>query len=440
MAVLKAGAAKVDITPPLGAMLCGFGPRRSETLHDSLNAKALVLDDGRTQLALVTCDLISFGYDIAERVRGLIEERIGLPPTHVMLNCSHTHSGPCTTFGRSYGEKDTVYIETLVRKIAGAVLMAWDSRRDARLGIGRESVQIGVNRRELTPDRGMVLGQNWDGPVNPNVDVLRVDGEDGRTIAVLFSHAAHPVTLGGASLAITADYPGCAAAVLEKVLAEDVVAMFAQGCCGNINTQVVGGTFEDARRLGTILGAAALKAVETVELSPEVNLSASSRVIQLPLRVPTVEAAEATFLQQTAALGEAQKKGRPSELRRSQAMLDWARDYLAAAKAAGTQTQLYEIQVFGIDRTAVVGLPGEVFVELGLNIEARSAAQRAIVLGYANEDIGFAGYVPTEKAFEEGGYEPNAYCWGARSLPLEPIAAELIEQAAIKLVAQMFVT
>jgi len=72
------------------------------------------------------------------------------------------------------------------------VLAAWSSRRQARLGIGREPVQIGVNRRELTPDRGMILGQNWGGSANPNVDVLRVGGEDGRSIAVLFGHAAHP--------------------------------------------------------------------------------------------------------------------------------------------------------------------------------------------------------------------------------------------------------
>ncbi|MBN1670474.1 MAG: neutral/alkaline non-lysosomal ceramidase N-terminal domain-containing protein [Kiritimatiellae bacterium] len=436
MPTFKAGAAKADITPPVGCVLIGFSQRRAKAVHDPLYVKALVLDDGKTRLALAVCDALTFGYDIVERARELIGKETHIPPQNVMLTCTHTHSGPLTTPSRRYDEEDMAYIEQLVRKIAGAVTVAWQNRRRAGLGFAQEPVQIGVNRREMTPDRGMILGRDWSKPVNPVVDVLRVDGTDERPIAVLFAHAAHPVVLGGKNQEITADFPGYAAAVLEKVLGPETVAMFGQGCCGNINAQWVGHSFGEARRLGNLLGAAALKAAESATNEPAPRLSAHARVIDLPLDVPAVAKAEKALRRETEAVEKARQSGDPRVVRNAEIYLGWARDYLAGAKARAPKTVPYEIQVFAIGRTAIVGLPGEVFVEIGLNIGKRAKAERTIVLTYANQDIGFAGYVPTAKAFEEGGYEPSGYKNCYRPFPLHPRCAKLIEKEALKLIGE----
>ncbi len=434
---LTAGAAQVSISPPVGGILWGWGPRRSDSLHDELHARALVLDDGATVLALVTCDLLGLGLEVAERARALIEQQTGLPPTNVMFNCSHTHSGPFIGEDRQYGEVDQAYVQTLVNKLAGAVQMAFNDRREALIGMGTEPVQIGVNRREMTPDRGMILGHNWDGPVNPNVDVIRVDSADGRPIAVAFSHATHPIVLPGSSLAITADYPGYAAAVLEKVRGAGLVAMFAQGCGANINAQVGDRSFEDARRLGTILGAAALKASEQVELAGELKLNAASEVIELPLDLPTVAEAEEVLRETEANLaalpGETDERG----LRNARRMVEWARDHLAVAQVGAPTAEPYEMQVFALGDTAIVALGSEVFVEIGLNIAERSPAAHTAVLGYCNAYTG--RYVSTAIAYDEGGYEALAHIYDGRTtVPLDPSSASLIEDAAVRLLGRLF--
>jgi len=436
MPTLRAGAARADITPPVGCVLIGFSQRRATGVHDALHVKALVLDNETTPLALAVCDVLTFGFDIVARAREQIRAQTGIPPENVMLTTTHTHSGPLTAPCRLYDEQDTGYVESLIGKIADTVTAAWNSRRDAKLGFATEPVQIGINRRELTPDRGMILGRNPDGPADRDVDVLRIDGSDAQPIAVLFSHAAHPVVLGPKNLEISADFPGCATAAIEQALGPNTIAIFAQGCCGNINAQWLARGFPEAEQLGRTLGNAALKAAASATLATHPCLSARSRIIALPLAVPTVTEAQQRLRRETDALAAAKTAGEPHKLRRAEANLAWAQDQLAATKAGTPRTIPYELQVLGIDRTAVVGLPGEVFVEIGTNIADHATADHTIVLGYANEDIGFAGYVPTAEAFEQGGYEPNAYRYSYRPFPLDPGCASLIEQEAVKLVAQ----
>ncbi len=131
----KAGVAVANITPPVGVDMTGFGGRPSGAIgiHDDIFAKVLVLDDGNQQLVIVTSDLLSLDFDLVQRIRELIEANIGIPPENVMLNSSHTHSGPATITLRGLGERDEDYVDVLVKKIAGATQEAYHSPLKVRL-------------------------------------------------------------------------------------------------------------------------------------------------------------------------------------------------------------------------------------------------------------------------------------------------------------------
>jgi len=434
---LKAGIAIANITPPVGVDMTGFGGRPSGAIgiHDDIFAKALALDDGNSQLIIVTSDLLSLDFDLVQRIRDLIETNLNIPPENVMLSSSHTHSGPATITLRGLGKRDEDYVDVVVKKIAGAAQEAYSKGMDAKLGFGRTQVQIGVNRRQKRDDGNMVLGINPDGPVAPYVDVVRVDNEAGKPMAIFFSHAAHPVVLGGSNLLISADYPGYAMQVVEQIESGSV-AMFGQGCCGNINSNPVGRTFEDARRLGTILGAAVIGESEQIDTSGDIILQSLSKIIDLPLQEPLgVSEAEVLveqYQQELADLKE-QGEGRPHTYM-AQAMLEWAQDMLKLAKEPKPYTQTFEIQVMQIGNVVIVALTGEVFVELALEIEERSSYQQTIVLGYTN---GCIGYVPNEEAYPHGGYEISGAYRYYGTLMLKPESDKQIRNAAVELLEEM---
>jgi len=443
----KAGVAVANITPPVGVDMTGFGGRPSGAMgiHDDIFAKVLVLDDGNYQLVIVTSDLLSLDFDLVKRIRDLIETNIGIPPDNVMLNSSHTHSGPATITLRGLGKRDEDYVDVLVKKIVGATQEAYNSRMDAKLGFGRTPVQIGVNRRQKRDDGNMALGVNPDGSVAPYVDVVRVDNAEGNPIAIFFSHAAHPVVLGGSNLLISADYPGYAMRLVEQVESGSV-AMFGQGCCGNINSNPVGRTFEDARRLGTILGAAVIGETEQIETKGDVALQSRSRIIDLPLQEP-IEKSEAEALveryQRELSDLKARGEGRPRTYAKTkscvvscmaQGMLEWAQDMLKLAKEAKPYTQAFEIQAMQLGDAVIVALTGEVFVELALEIAARSPYQQTIVLGYTN---GCIGYVPNEEAYPYGGYEVSSAYRYYGTLMLKPESDKQIRNAAVELLTEV---
>ncbi len=435
---LHASVAAVNITPPVGIDMSGFGNRPSSSIgiHDDLYARALVLSNEGSTLILITSDLISLDFDIIRRLRDQIEARWKIPPGHVMINSSHTHSGPATVMLRGLGERDPDYVEGLTKKILGAVQMAYQELQPALIGWGRQNVQVGINRRRKHDGGRMVIGPNLDGPVAAYVDVLRVeDAVSHEVMAILFAHAAHPVVLGGTNLLISADFPGYAVRLIEQV--EPGIAMFAQGCCGNINAHPRDGTFEGARRLGTILGAAVIGGVEQIETTDNVTLRATSRTIQLPFQdpMPVVEA-QALVNHYEEDFAEVHDKGigRPQSYM-SRAMLEWSHAMLQAATGEDRpESQPFEIQLFQIGNTAVVGLPGEVFVEYALQLDSRSPYSQTVVLGYTN---GCIGYVPTATAYAEGGYEVDTAYRYYGTLMIAPESEELICKTALEMLCQL---
>ena len=419
---IHAGVAKANITPYVGARLAGFAARDHgcEGVHDDLFARALVLRAAQTTVALVGCDLVGLSVESVARIRGRVEAEEGIPAGHVMVACTHTHSGPnISRPGRPNVDPELVHVTE--RTIAGAVMQASRATAEASLGAGKGRVRIGINRRERQADGSFRIGRNPNGPLDEEVGVVRVD-VGGRPIAVAFTHSCHAVVLGSRNYLVSADYPGVAAALLERVY-PGAVCPFFNGTCGNVNSEPVGGTFDDARRLGTMLGAEAVRVAETVAPRDDVALAVERRTAEAPLAdLPPADAMRRLVAERSAELDEA---ARASDFR-----IRWARAVLAEhEEPEPRRTRPLEMQGIRLGDALLITTPGETFVEIGLAIKARAPLAQTFVLGYAN---GYQSYLPTDAAFAEGGYEvdtaqkyagPYAYAPGTEAALVETGAA-----------------
>ncbi|MCL6505823.1 MAG: hypothetical protein K6T59_02260 [Bryobacteraceae bacterium] len=434
---LRVGAASVKITPPVGVPLAGYYNVRLATgVHDELYAKALVLESGGSRAALVACDLIALEQDLVEAARALIEKATGIPGEHVMISATHTHTGPLLNprflsliegAPRQAAER---YRALLPSRIAEAVRLAEAALTPARawLHTGREETvsfyrrflmkdgTVRFNPGKLNPDIVQPVGEP-----DPEVPVVYFDTPDGGPLATYVNFALHLDTVGGTQY--SADYPYTLARLLGKIKGSGMLTLFTLGAAGNINHIDVRSAepqkgHAEAQRIGTILAGEVVKSYARLRPAPTNPLRGVSRPVQLP--VPSLDAGSVEKAQAKARLFG--KPGAPPFLDmvaalRTLDIADFRRQPLTA-----------EVQVLALgDQMAWVGLPGEIFVELGVAVKKASPFPHTIVVGLANGSI---GYVPTQKAFAEGGYEViSARC--------APGCGELLADAAIRLLREL---
>jgi hypothetical protein len=434
------GVARANITPPVGHRMSGYGNRThgSDGVHDELRTKVLYVDDGTTRAVIAANDLLYLnGAGVAE-VRRRVSEAAEVPAEHVFVCCSHTHGGPDTRYGepatdrRSDAEDrmQAAYLETLFYKIAGAAAEARRNALPAKMGRSRVDVQCGINRRERTPDRGVILGRNPDGPVARSADVLRFDhAGTGRPLSLLFSHAVHGTTLGGDNYLTTSELSGWAERFAEAAF-PGCVAMFCNGCAGDINPDPRG-SFEHVDLLGTRLGAAVVGgATQVRETAEEVKVACHRESVLLPIEdMPSLEACRKEVEEAEAALKalEGQPPGRRWQPERR---LRLAKQMLAAAESGQVDPGLpFEIQAVALNDVAIVGFPGEIFVEIGWEVERRSPFPRTLTVAYAN---GALGYFPTAKEVPFGGYEIGVVRARHQGRVIKPEADEAIIAGAVE--------
>jgi hypothetical protein len=282
LSALRAGVAKSNITTEDPTV----------SVHDPLFAKALVLDDGATQIAIIAMDAVAIGgiCDISDeflpQLRGRIEAELGIPGANVLVNASHTHPPGRLLVGHAEQVERTFdavrrALEAMVEVTVGA-------------GAGHEDRWI-VNRTlRLTDGRGWTIRQANPcppddeiaglGPIDPEIGILRVDRADGSPLAVVYNFACHPL-MGVPGGAVTANFPGFASEVIEDCLSEGAIALFLQGAGGDI-TEVTYKDFDhprDCRPLGRMLGVRALQALGEVETG-DATLDVLSETIRLPRR------------------------------------------------------------------------------------------------------------------------------------------------------------
>lgn len=433
---LHVGVHSEIITPPLGSQMAGFAARTgvARGVHDDLHARALVVDDGTTIVALISVEIIGIDRRLADRIREEICRRTGVPAAHVVISATHTHCGPATFrhFFNQTQSLDTSYIDVLGERIIRCVEQAMAKRKRSRLRAGLVPVEnIAVNRRT---DGGK--------PIDPYAGVVVVEEEHGGPLAIAVYYACHPTVLGPNTLSITADFPFFMGERLKEELGEQTEVLFFNGAEGDLsighksNLSAVGvidpfRTFDKARELGWKLARFVLDGL--AELSVQgAPVAVCAERIRLPLKryelLEQMTKHREESMEQLRRL-EAQDHPVAEEvLQAKQAVLfDGIEEYYARlydeAYGEDPKTLEAEMMAIRIGETALITFPGEAFVDIALDIRQLSGFATTLFLGLSNDYI---GYIPNEGASASEGYEVVA----AR---VDASASGLLTDAAVDL-------
>jgi neutral ceramidase len=442
-APLRAAYEEADITPPLGGSMPGyFKDRQATGVLDPLKAKVLFLGQGDESVALVACDLIGMGAPLVARIREQVRKVAKAPPRHVWVHCTHTHTGGMLPRNDGFtsdaeeiypdfyqGKVDEKWVGQLVEKTAEAVARAAEQAQEEKkltLHEGREKTVAHYRRYVMkdgsvrtNPGRGNPNVVRPAGEIDPRVHVVRF--ADRRILAV--AYGVHPDTVGGTKY--SADYPHHLTEVLRHALGAEWRVIFLNACCGNINHIDVNDPNqksgpEEAKRIGETLAMAVLEALKKEQALPAGPLRAKTKEVSCTLRKPKPEdVKEAEELLRT--YKETGKN--PFGFNELYAP--------AALVLAKTKDREHKAEVAAL-RLASVGLaflPGEIFVELGREVEDAAPLGPTRTVGLTN---GAMGYIPTRRGFAEGGYEA-----GYRSARYEPETGHDWAKAAAEMLKEM---
>jgi len=405
---LTVGAAKRRVTLPLWVPYLtssGNGTHAPfQSVHDDLFARALVLDDGRDAIAVLSVDSIGYdnavlgpGRDFTAGLRRKVAASTPLKPDAVMLAATHSHSTPETIGLTPFREVRGVpeWIENHLVELAATVVEAWRNRVPARARAGVTKVEGIARYRRIHLRNGK---ESRRGPLpspedvavpwrlDEDLNILHFERDNGAPLAMLLNYTAHPVV---AMLLphVSADYPGAVTALVEREL-PGAVCLFTNGCCGNVNTVKVATNFDDVRAIGATLGRAALGKLR--ELKPLADTTIAHHSAELTLMPRECPPAKTPVL-------------------------------LRLAKKLAEGPLRAEVQAMRLGPVSWVSLPGEPFVETGFALKVAGAT---FVPGYAN---GYLGYLPIRRAYDEGGYETLAGPWSR----VAPGSAEQLEAAGV---------
>ena len=409
---MRAGAAKIDITPPPGLYLLGSGEIKATGTLDPLFARALVLETGGKRIALVTLDLCRvFQAPLLAELRERVRASSGID--HLIVAASHTHSGPIVPIRESLPlDEMTGWQKRAAQRTAEAIEEARSRTEPVRMGVGYGVAYIGHNRRILNPDGKVRMffanpTRIPTSPVDPTVAVVRLDSIGGDPIAVLVNYACHPVVIMGKLAQYSADFPGAMCNIVEKGLDKRGLCMFLQGGAGDIDTYYTGVAPEQdppakLRWTADRIGQEALRVARAIRTSVEAESSIDVVEDRLPFRWRW---GPGQFEQVMQAVNPP-------------ALLRYYAPDVKPVLEVPTQTVLVN------KRLALMTVPGEPFVELQMDWRARCPVADCLFLGYAN---GFFSYFPTIRAAVEGGHG------GALWTRVEPGAGErLVDNAVIR--------
>jgi len=454
---LRAGVAKVDITNTDVLLV-----------NDRLYVKALVLKDDATTVAIITVDAVAIGEigyignDYLGKVRTRIEKELGIKPTNVMINASHCHGVVCKDVDERTFQAVKKAAQNMVAVNVGVGVGHEDRIMENRRLTLKNGKEVDVRHAySLPPDEEVAEV----GPVDTEIGVLRLDGKDGRTVAVVYNFACHPIQ-GVPNLGNTADVTGFASSVIEENLSDGTIVLFLQGCAGDINPVAYKDVNHprDAEPLGNMLGLSTLKALRKVKCKEDSRLKVLNEVIELPRadlaerisamrteRERLLRSLRGTYLNLKTFIPLAVKYNLSSEFPSSSSYrylhekargrndlnkLDAAnrrnmkqyirnihtmekmtrintnlallRKHQANNVAAGKRTIDVELLGLRIGDFVLTTFPGELTVRIGLNIKKMSPHEYTFVAGYTN---GYIYYAPTTKQLRNvGGAQEDSDC------------------------------
>jgi hypothetical protein len=376
---LRAAAAKVDITPRNSQWLLGYQARQSDGVLDHIYHRVLALDAGGTPFYLISTDVCLFSPSFHDAVMRELQTRTGVDPAHVWWSVTHTHAAPelgppdmyKVLLGRSDHEWDREYTKLVVDALIEAVKTAHDTLEPARLSVATTAANANINRRARDVDGKTSLGLNPDGPVDRQVNLIRVQRPDGSPIALVVNYAMHGTVMSGQNLKISGDAPGVVAAYVEEQLGGTV--LYINGAAGNIAP--IYSVYADPSsghlsQFRVLLGDRVISAVRAMPSGTDrVVIRHARQVVETPRR----------------------------------ADLSWP-DEMATYATNDRQRLRLPLRFVAINDNVIWSAPVEMFCEIAMGIRERSPFKQTFYFGYTN---GWFGYLPTAKGFDEGGYEPR---------------------------------
>ncbi len=436
MSQLAVGFAEVDVSPNIGVHIPGFfGDRVAEEIADPIMARAVVFKNGDAALAICVVDVICLLEYDTRRAKQRASELTGIPPENMLIAATHTHYGPATV-SIFNTDRDDAYCDYMVRGIADAIALA--AKRAQPVLIAHTSGRLPEevhNRRWWMKDGTVVMNPGYQspdrvrpaGPVDSEAVLLAVMQPDRLTPAGALANFALHYVGGPYSNSISADYFGYFCRALPRLWGRPLHAILANGTCGDVNAcnfdeppPEYPHPFYEAERIADCLAAELYKRWRQIRPSAytgEVKLAAANAYPIFRRRAPTEEE------------------------------INWAKEMTSGPPQPDNREWVYaceilklldepaevpaQIQAMRIGDLGIVGLPGEVFVEIGLEIKRRSPFPRTMVIELAND---WLGYIPTRRAFEEGGYETRL----ARSSKALPETGEQWADVAVRLLNELW--
>ncbi len=371
---LRAGAARLDITPPKDASLpmsgyAGRGPHQG--IHDEIAVRSLVLDDGATQAAIVSCDVIGFREPVWNALAGRIEQEIGIRRENLLLAGVHNHAAPTPDLpAADQDPRRSAYLTRLLDSIVDSVRQAKANLKPARAGFGTGRASVNINRRARTVQGGWMLGANPDGVSDKTVAVMKFESSDGEPLALFVNYAVHGTVTSGRNLLISGDLPGATSRFIERQYGGPVVALWTSGAAGDQNAIYgPGENFNHVDALGRILGEEALRVAGRIRTSPRTRIRGAQKVVTCPGQRPEKGASAASGAR------IAFEDAPPVDIRLSLLM---------------------------VGHVAFAGVSGEVLTLIGERLKTESPFKATMMVTHCN---GSVGYLPNDEAYNDVSYE-----------------------------------
>ncbi|MBJ7996335.1 neutral/alkaline non-lysosomal ceramidase N-terminal domain-containing protein [Bacillus mycoides] len=415
----KVGVCKVDITPPIGIDFIGYHRDTGiNNIEDHIYGTIFVFEKDEMKTVFISIDNIGMLVEDTTMIRERVASELNEPLQQITVVYTHTHSGPETV-----GDHPLIksYKTILLNNVVQGAITANNNMRSCEVGWDVTTGDIGVNRRERTPDGKAKMGINIEGIVDKRIGVLAMRNAESKELAgVIVFCTAHPNVLKGDSDVLSADYPGMTREILEKIVNCPVIIV--QGATGNVNAKYRGSQ-EALKQMAYVISGHVLTILPTVTYRPIVNLRTISTMMQMKLKdIPEIEE-----IKRMAQLAEKQWGVNTEE---------WLTIVLEKHRRNIQQVSIdLEIQLFQINDGIFSGIPMEPFSETALEMKESVQNELAFFGGYTN---GYIGYLPTKEEYAYGGYEVelNPVVYGPVTdllMPPEENTAELIVQRVTEL-------
>lgn len=363
------GSARENITPEKPIHMSGYDARKTPStgIHDSLYACALCFSDSESKVLFITADIISFNEELGTEIKRKINLETGIPVSNIFLTTVHNHGGPVVkAYEKNVSDTVEQYVVELQNKIVEISTRASSRIVPVKIGYGTGNSKMNINRRATFADGSVWLGRNPDGPCDHEVSVLKIEDESGKLLSLFVNWPCHGTASGQENYKITGDWPGIAAHYLNEKLGNDVIVAVTAGASGDINP-IYGpnDNFNEIMAVGVNVGREIYRVLDEIETYPVHSINVVNRTLILPGKMGGV--------------------GR----------------YTSDAIEKGPDRNI-NLSVCKIGNYVFSGISGEVMTEIGMQIKKCSPYQGTFVITHCN---GTSGYICTDKAYKEGGYE-----------------------------------